>query len=36
MAANRTICTVNDVDYMAIRKAMCKGARTVEEVAALT
>lgn len=36
MAANRTICTVNDVDYMSIRKAMCKGARTVDEVAALT
>lgn len=33
MGGNRTICTTNNVDYSTIRKAMCEGARTVEEVA---
>lgn len=28
MAANKIICTTNQVDYSAIRKAMCAGART--------
>lgn len=32
MAHNRTICTTNNVEYLDIRKAMIKGARTVEEV----
>ena len=33
MAKNRIICTTNGVDYMSIRKAMCTGARTVEDLA---
>ncbi len=36
MAGNRTICVKNDVDYITIRKAMCEGARTVEELAEKT
>ncbi|RBP59708.1 BFD-like [2Fe-2S] binding protein [Alkalibaculum bacchi] len=32
MAGNRTICIANNVDYSSIRKAMCEGARTVEDV----
>lgn len=36
MAKNRVICTDKQVEYIAIRKAMCEGARTVEEVAAKT
>lgn len=32
MAGNRVICTTNNVDYSTIRKAMCQGARTVEEL----
>lgn len=32
MAGNRTICTENNVDYITIRKAMCGGARTVEDL----
>jgi len=36
MAANRVICTTNQVDYMTIRKAMCTGVRTVEELAEKT
>lgn len=32
MAKNRVICTVNEVDYLSIRKAMMSGARTIEEV----
>lgn len=32
MAGNRMICTVNNVDYSTIRKAMCEGARTIEEL----
>ena len=35
MAQNKIICTKNDVDYLSIRKAMIKGARTVEEVVEL-
>lgn len=35
MAGNRTICTKNNVDYSTIRKAMCEGARTKQEVAEL-
>lgn len=34
MAGNKMICTTNNVDYSTIRKAMCDGARTVEEVKA--
>ena len=30
------ICTANNVDYMTIRKAMCVGVRTVEELAEKT
>lgn len=33
MATNGIICTRNSVDYMSIRKAMCTGARTVEDLA---
>lgn len=32
MAANRMICTVHEVDYSTIRKAMCTGARTLEDL----
>lgn len=32
MAGNRLICTTNNVDYSTIRKAMCQGTRTVEEL----
>ncbi|NLL72915.1 MAG: (2Fe-2S)-binding protein [Clostridiales bacterium] len=32
MAKNKVICTVNDVDYLSIRKAMTAGARTIEEL----
>lgn len=32
MAGNRTICTTNNVDYSTIRKAMCAGARTIEDL----
>ncbi|MCW2277664.1 BFD-like [2Fe-2S] binding protein [Heliophilum fasciatum] len=32
MAGNRTICATHDVDYLSIRKAMCAGARTTEEL----
>lgn len=35
MAGNRVICQLNNIEYIDIRKAMCKGARTVEEVKAL-
>ncbi|NLF93625.1 MAG: (2Fe-2S)-binding protein [Oligosphaeraceae bacterium] len=34
MAVNKIICSVNNVDYASIRKAMCAGARTLEEVSA--
>lgn len=33
MAGNRVICIVNQVDYATIRKAMCSGARTKEDIA---
>lgn len=36
MAANRIICTKNNVDYLSIRKAMTSGARTVDEIVELT
>jgi bacterioferritin-associated ferredoxin len=32
MAENKIICTKNNIDYITIRKAMCVGARTVDEV----
>lgn len=32
MAGNRMICTTNNVDYSTIRKAMCEGVRTIEEL----
>lgn len=32
MAGNRTICMTNNVDYSTIRKAMCNGARTTDEL----
>lgn len=32
MAGNRMICTTNHVDYSTIRKAMCEGARTLEDL----
>lgn len=32
LAGNRTICTSNNVEYSDIRKAMCGGARTAEEI----
>lgn len=31
MAKNKVICTENNIDYSSIRKAMCSGARTVDE-----
>ena len=36
MGHNNVICTTNNVYYLDIRKAMMKGARTEEEVKALT
>lgn len=36
MAGNRIICDCNDVDYLTIRKAMCRGARTLEEIKEMT
>ena len=36
MAGNRIICEKNNVDYISIRKAMCGGARTIEEVAEMS
>ena len=32
MAGNRTICEKNNVDYITVRKAMCNGARTKDEL----
>lgn len=32
MAGNRIICTTNNVEYIDIRKAMCKDARTHQEL----
>lgn len=36
MAGNKTICRCNDVDYIQIRMAMVKGARTLEEIVQMT
>lgn len=36
MAGNRVICTINNVDYITIRKAMTTGLRTIEEIAEST
>jgi len=36
MAGNRIICTKNNVEYLTIRKAMCAGARTKEEIREMT
>ena len=36
MGANRVICHCMNVDYLAIRKAMIAGARTVEEIQEMT
>ncbi len=36
MAGNRIICSCKDVDYLTIRKAMCKGARTFEQIQEMT
>lgn len=36
MANKGIICTVNNVEYSTIRKAMCEGARTIEEIAEKT
>lgn len=32
MAKNRVICTEKQVNYASIRKAMCEGARTTDEL----
>ena len=32
MAGNRVICHCKNVDYLAIRKAMVAGARTLDEI----
>ena len=32
MAGNRIVCEKNSVDYITVRKAMCQGVRTKEEV----
>ncbi len=36
MAGNRIICTVNNVEYLTIRKAMIAGARTKDEIKNMT
>lgn len=36
MANKGIICTTNNVEYGTIRKAMCEGARTIEEIAEKT
>ncbi len=36
MAENKIICTTNNIDYVTIRKAMCVGVRTMEELVAKT
>lgn len=36
MATNRIICEPNQVDYLGIRKAMCTGARSFEEIQDIT
>lgn len=35
MAKNRIICTTNEIDYSSIRKAMCQGGRSVEDMMAM-
>lgn len=32
MASKGIICTTNNVEYSTIRKAMCEGARTLQEI----
>lgn len=36
MSKNKVICTTNNIEYSTIRKAMCHGARTTEELAELS
>ena len=36
MAGNRVICHCKNVDYITIRKAMIQGARTLDEIKAMT
>ncbi|MGL5351447.1 MAG: (2Fe-2S)-binding protein [Cetobacterium sp.] len=36
MAANTIICHCKNVDYITIRMAMVKGARTLEEIKEMT
>ena len=36
MAGNRGICHCKNVDYITIRKAMIQGARTLDEIKAMT
>lgn len=36
MAGNRMICTTNNVDYITIRRAMCNGVRTMDELVEAT
>lgn len=36
MAANKIICHCKNVDYIAIRKAMIAGARTLQEIKDMT
>ena len=36
MAGNRMICHCRQVDYLAIRKAMVNGARTIDEIKEMT
>ena len=36
MAGNKVICTTNNVEYIDIRKAMCVGARTLDEIVQAT
>ncbi|MDA3733358.1 (2Fe-2S)-binding protein [Niameybacter massiliensis] len=36
MAQNKVICHCKNVDYIAIRQAMCNGARTVAEIQEMT
>ena len=35
MAGNRIICKKNNIDYITVRKAMCNGARTKEELTSM-
>ena len=36
MAGNRVVCHCNNVEYIDIRKAMIKGARTLDEIKEMT